>query len=184
MIGMKLDRKTRYTRKVLADSLVELMKDKPFSKITIKELCEKADINRTTFYAHYRDQYDLLLQIEEETLTYFEDMLAKYDARRSKREILEMVEEMLNFIANNSNAMHILLSENGDIDFQKKVFHRFMQKGLVTKYFSEKTMQEEMYDYWYAFVVNGAIGLIQYWLKNDMSIPIRELAKILVNVSP
>jgi predicted transcriptional regulator len=181
---MKLDRKTRYTRKALSDSLIELMKDKPFTKITIKELCEKADINRTTFYAHYRDQYDLLLQIEEETLAYFEGMLDKYDSRRSKREILEMIEEMLGFISNNSNYLHILLSENGDIDFQKKVFRRFMQKGLVTKYFSEKSIKKDMYEYWYAFVVNGAIGLIQHWLKNNMSIPIHELAKIIADMTP
>ena len=60
MKELKMDRKTRYTRMVLQDSLIELMKEKPISKITIKELCEKADINRTTFYAHYTDQYDLL----------------------------------------------------------------------------------------------------------------------------
>ncbi|MDR2795784.1 MAG: TetR/AcrR family transcriptional regulator [Spirochaetaceae bacterium] len=184
MREIKLTRKTRYTRKVLADSLIELMKDKPFAKITIKELCEKADINRTTFYAHYRDQYDLLMQIEEENLAWFEDMLNKYDGRCSRRDIMEMVEEMLNFIANNSNSLHILLGGNGDIDFQKKVFRRFMQKGLIIKYFSDKSMQEELNEYWYTFIVNGAIGLIQHWLKNNMSIPIPELAKILVNMTP
>ncbi|HCA30580.1 MAG TPA: TetR/AcrR family transcriptional regulator, partial [Ruminococcaceae bacterium] len=68
MRKMKESRKTRYTRMVLQDSLLELMKNKPISKITIKELCETADINRTTFYAHYRDQYDLLRTIEGETL--------------------------------------------------------------------------------------------------------------------
>ena len=183
MKEMKLDRKTRYTRKALADSLIELMKDRSFTKITVKGLCERADVNRTTFYAHYRNNYDLLLQIEEETLAYFEDMLNKYESRRSKREIEEMVEEMLNFIANNSNSLHILLSENGDLDFQKKVLRRFMQKGLVMKYFSEKTIPEEMHEYWYAFIVNGAIGLIQHWLKNSMSIPIPALAKILTGLS-
>jgi AcrR family transcriptional regulator len=72
---IKMSRKTRYTRKALRDSLVELMKDKPITKITIKELCENADVNRTTFYAHYRDQYDLLQQIEEETLVCIENIL-------------------------------------------------------------------------------------------------------------
>jgi AcrR family transcriptional regulator len=184
MKEIKPDRKTRYTRKVLADSLIELMKEKSFAKITTKELCERADINRTTFYAHYRDKYDLLQQIEEETLAYFEDMLDRYDSRRSRREIQEMVEGMLNFIADNSSSLHILLSENGDLDFQKKVLRRFMQKDLVTKYFSERAVEEEMHEYWYAFIVNGAIGLIQHWLKNNMSIPIPEMAKILTGLSP
>jgi AcrR family transcriptional regulator len=182
---VKLDRKTRYTRKVLADSLVELMKDAPFAKITVKELCEKADINRATFYTHYRGLYDLLRQIEDETIGYFEDMLKKYETRRSKREVQEMLEEMFNFIASNSDSLKILLSENGDIDFQKKVFRRFVQKEQITKYFSEMPIQPELYAYWYAFIVNGVIGLIQHWLKNNMSIPVSELAKlVLARVPP
>ncbi|MDR2392733.1 MAG: TetR/AcrR family transcriptional regulator C-terminal domain-containing protein [Treponema sp.] len=184
MKEMKLDRKTRYTRKVLADSLIELMKDKPFIKITIKELCEKADINRTTFYAHYHDQDDLLQQIEEETLGYIEDMLNKYDNKRSKQEILEMVKEIFGFIASNSSSLQVLLSENGDIGFQKKLFRRFVFKEQVMKYFSEAPIKEENKEYWYIYAINGTIGLVQHWLKHNMPIPIAELASIVVNVSP
>jgi AcrR family transcriptional regulator len=180
---IKSDRKTRYTRKVLADSLVELMKDKPFIKITIRELCEKADINRTTFYAHYRDQYDLLRQIEEETLGSIEQMLDKYDNRRSKREVLEMVEEILSFIAGNSTSLQVLLSENGDIGFQKKLFRYFMLKEQVMKYFPKKSIREETKEYWSVYIINGTIGLVQYWLKANMSIPVSELAKILMLLS-
>ncbi|MDR0721176.1 MAG: TetR/AcrR family transcriptional regulator C-terminal domain-containing protein [Treponema sp.] len=182
MKEMKLDRKTRYTRKVLADSLIELMKDKPFTKITIKELCEKADINRTTFYAHYHDQYELLKQIEEETFGYIEDMLNKYYNKRSKREVLEMVEEILGFIANNSRYLQVLLSENGDFGFQKRLFSHFMFKKQVMKYFSEDTIKEETKEYWYIYALNGTIGLVQHWLKNNMPIPVSELAKIVVKV--
>jgi AcrR family transcriptional regulator len=183
MKEMKMDRKTRYTRKALAESLIELMKDKPFTKITIRELCEKADVNRTTFYAHYRDQYDLLKQIEEETLSYIEAILNKYDNKRSKREVLEMVEELFDFIANNSNSLQVLLSENGDIGFQKKLFRHFMFKEQLLKYFPQKSIKEERKEYWSVYVINGAIGLVQHWLKDNMSVPVSELAKIMMFLS-
>jgi AcrR family transcriptional regulator len=61
MKEMKQTRKTKYTQMVLKDSLVELMKNKPISEITVKEICEKADVNRTTFYAHYHDQQQLIV---------------------------------------------------------------------------------------------------------------------------
>jgi AcrR family transcriptional regulator len=185
MKELKLDRKSRYTRKALADSLIELMKDKPFIKITIRELCEKADINRTTFYAHYQDQYDLLKQIEEETLNYIEDILNKYDYdnKRSKREVLEMVEEIFDFIANNSNSLQVLLSENGDIGFQKKLFRHFMFKEQLLKYFPQKAIKEERKEYWSVFVINGAIGMVQHWLKDNRSVPVSELARILMFLS-
>jgi AcrR family transcriptional regulator len=183
MKEMRRNRKTRYTQMVLRDSLMESMKEKPITKITIKELCEKADINRTTFYAHYRDQYDLLKQIEEETLGSIEDMLNKYDDKRSKREVLEMVEKILEFIAGNSSSLQVLLSENGDIGFQKKLFRHFMLKEQVMRYFPKKSIGEETKEYWSVYVINGAVGLVQHWLKENMSIPVPELARILMLLS-
>jgi AcrR family transcriptional regulator len=179
---MKMDRKSRYTRKVLRDSLVELMKDKPITKITIKELCENADINRTTFYAHYRDQYDLLRCIEEETLARIEEIVDKYENKSGSRELTEMVEEIISFIAGNSNSIQILLSENGDIGFQKKLFRRFMRKEQIMKYFSDPPAGEGN-EYEYVYVINGTVGLVQYWLKDNMSIPVPELAKMIVKIN-
>src|SRR5699024_5578943 len=49
----RIDRRKQYTRKVLKESLIELLKNKPIATISVKALCEKADINRSTFYAHY-----------------------------------------------------------------------------------------------------------------------------------
>jgi AcrR family transcriptional regulator len=183
MKEMKQNRKTRYTRMVLRESLMESMKEKPIAKITIKELCEKADINRTTFYAHYRDQYDLLKQIEEETLGSIDAMLNKYDNKHNKREILKMIEEILEFIAGNSASLRVLLSENGDIGFQKKMFRHFLQKDQVMKYFPGKSIREETKEYWYAYIINGVIGLMQHWLKDNMPIPVSELAGILMFLS-
>ena len=60
----KDDRRVRYTKMVLKDSLLKLLSEKDISRITIKEICDGADVNRATFYAHYADQYDLLLPVE------------------------------------------------------------------------------------------------------------------------
>jgi len=174
----KENRKIRITRMVLKDSLIELMKLKPILSISIKDICEHADMSRSTFYAHYRDQYDLLRQIEKETLSYFEDMLNKYQDNLNKKEITQMLEEMLTHIANNSNSIQVLLSENGDIDFQKKMFRHFTSHKQVIKYFSEKQKDNE--SYYSVFLVHGAIGLVQHWLKNNMSMPVKELAKMLI----
>ncbi|MFA6846158.1 MAG: TetR family transcriptional regulator, partial [Sphaerochaetaceae bacterium] len=63
-----MDRRARYTRMVLKQSLLSLMKERPITKISVKELCEKADVNRTTFYAHYTAINELLQQIESELM--------------------------------------------------------------------------------------------------------------------
>ena len=59
------DARVRFTRMVIEQSFLELLREKPVSKITVTELCEKAQINRATFYKHYLDVADLLEKIEE-----------------------------------------------------------------------------------------------------------------------
>lgn len=65
---MKTDARVRYTRKVIQDAFLDILKEKPISRITVKEVCDKAEINRGTFYKHYQDCYDLLDKIGEEGL--------------------------------------------------------------------------------------------------------------------
>ena len=60
------DRRTQYSKRVIKESLFELMQEKPINKITVKELCERADVNRSTFYAYYTDIYDLDRKIIKE----------------------------------------------------------------------------------------------------------------------
>ena len=176
----KENRKIRYTKMVIRDSLMNLMKTKSILSVSIKDICELADISRSTFYAHFKDQYDLLRQIEEDTLAYFEDMLNRYKDKYSKKETAQMVEEMLTYIANNSNSIQVLLSENGDIAFQKKLFQHFTNHNLVTKYFSDKHQDDETKTYYSVFLIHGYIGLVQHWLKNNVSIPVPQFAKMLL----
>ena len=77
---MKTDARVRYTRKIIQETFLDLLKDKPISKITVKEICDKAEINRGTFYKHYQDCYDLLEKIEAEGIQEFEKMLAAIEA--------------------------------------------------------------------------------------------------------
>ena len=178
----KESRKTRYTKKALRDSLIELMQTRPILDISIKDICDKADLSRTTFYAHYKDQYALLKQLENETLSSVEDMLKNYDNKRSPRDVRQMIEGILQYIADNSHSIQVLLSENGDIDFQKRFFRRFTDTQKMMKYFAERTDDAQKGEYHLVFVVSGSIALLQHWLKNNMNIPIPELAAILIEL--
>ena len=77
----KIDRRVKYTRMVIKESFIDLLEKKDISRITIKEICENADINRATFYAHYSDQYELLRKIEDEFLDNIRDYLDELDQK-------------------------------------------------------------------------------------------------------
>ncbi|MDD6074941.1 MAG: TetR/AcrR family transcriptional regulator, partial [Clostridium sp.] len=70
-----LDRRVRKTRRILRECLTRLLKEKKIQDITVRELTDMADINRGTFYLHYKDVFDLLEQIEQELTEELEDIL-------------------------------------------------------------------------------------------------------------
>jgi AcrR family transcriptional regulator len=182
----KLGRSVRRTRKTIRDSLIELMKTKPIIQISVKEICDSADIGRSTFYVHYEDQYDLLRQIEDEAFFNFEAAFEKNKAvtEATNRDIVRMIEEVFQFIANNSSSIQVLISENGDIGFQKKLFRRVtMHSQQLIKKYRNSPEEKGKDEYYSVFIVQGSIALVQHWLSKNMDLPIPEIAKMLIKLT-
>jgi AcrR family transcriptional regulator len=180
---MKDDRRTRYTKMALRDSLMELLEDKPVTKITVKELCEKADLNRTTFYAHYASPAELLAAIEDETLEWAREKIAALIATPDRKEALSDLEEIFAFLLENSTALRVLLSERGDIGFQRKLFELIYEACALTPPPALKQQDRTVQRSYLVFVVSGSIGLIQQWLKDDPKISARKMAEIIYSVA-
>ena len=79
------DHRVRVTRMLLRKAFLELLSRKPIQSISVRELCEEAGINRSTFYAHYKDVYDLREQIETEMLSDFQEALAPLISQKKDR---------------------------------------------------------------------------------------------------
>ena len=180
MKELKTNRKTRYTQMVLRDSLIELMKKKPIAKISITELCENADINRTTFYTHYTDQFDLLHKIEDETLSWLKEAMADLRGKTDKKETLQVIEEIFQYLVDNSRHLQVLMSEQGDIEFQKKLMAIIYQQSGMIPLLKADLVSKEFY---FIFMVNGSVGLIQHWLKNGLNQSAKEMAEIIFNMA-
>ena len=179
ILSSKLDRRKKYTQMVLKTSLMKLLKEKQISSITIKEICERADINRSTFYSHYSNQYDLLYSVEEE---FIEDMVAtlsQYNFSKEE-EALQMTVKILEYIAEKSDICRTLLSENSDIHFQKRgtmITKQFIFKNWIT----DSKLDQETFEYISLFVVSGSIHVIKNWLENGMNKTPKEMAEIINN---
>lgn len=164
---------------VLKESLMDLLKNKPISNITIKEICELADINRSTFYSHYSSQYDLLNAIEEE---FIEDMTATLNQYNfsKEEEALKMTEKILEYIAKKRDVCQTLLSENSDIHFQKKGM-MITQEFIFKNWISDSQLDRETFEYINIFVVSGSIYVIKNWVENGLDKTPREMAEIINN---
>lgn len=180
MAGEKIDRRAKYTKMVLEESLITLMEKKDISKITIKEICEKADINRSTFYAHYRDQYDLLRKIENKFLAAIQAYLENFDKKYTE-DIVLITEKIFQYIRKNARICRLLLSERGDFTFQKKIM-KLVYDLIISEITGNNKITKEDAEYVYSFTVSGCVGFVQKWLDDGMKKSPRYMAETIVNL--
>ena len=93
-----MDRRIRKTKAQLRQGLAKLLKEKSIKEITVKELVEEVDINRSTFYLHYTDIYDLLEQTENDLKNEILEII-QTDQPMKISETMPYITELFAFIA-------------------------------------------------------------------------------------
>lgn len=170
-----VDRRVRKTKRQLRLALMKLMSEKSVKDISVRELAAIADINRGTFYIHYKDVYDLLSSLEDELadgLTSAAGTMRKTPRARPTRNLMELYQ----FIQQNSDLCHVLLGKNGDIAFTDRICHilrdEFLYDFLAYYYPNDPVML----DYFCSFIVSGNMSLALTWIDNGMKQTPEEMA--------
>ncbi|MBM7704343.1 TetR/AcrR family transcriptional regulator [Metabacillus iocasae] len=172
-----MDRRKKYTQMVLKESLLALIKEKPIANITVKELCERADINRSTYYAHYASPYELLYAIEEEFMGELVQTLNQYNFSKEE-EAIQMMVKLFEFMADKSDICLVLFSENNDMHFQNKGM-QITQEYVFDNWILDKKLDKETYDYLNLFLVSGSMYVIKNWLETGKKKTPQEMAEFL-----
>lgn len=171
------DRRVKYTKMVLRESLIRMLHDKPIARISIKALCEDADVNRATFYAHYTDQFDLLAKIQEEFIADINSYLDNFALEVGEAGLLQIISKIFEYIDQNTELCRVLLGRNGDIDFQNNIM-QVVSRRIVFEWQKKKRVDESTAEYIYAYVATGSIGIIRKWLFDENPKSPREMAEL------
>ena len=148
----KTDLRVIKTKNLIYNTLIELMKDKTFEEIKVSDICNKALINRSTFYSHYEDKYDLLVDFINSLKDEFVTELNKNSSNLNTKEYyIELIKIFLNHIEerkemytsimiNNRNSimMDILLSVvNNDLlkKMSKDEFKSSIPDDIIVKFY-------------------------------------------------
>lgn len=172
-MATKNNRRTLLTKRILKETLLELMQTKPISKITIKEICDRSDMSRSTFYLHYQDQFDLLSEIEKEVLEKTFENLSKLD---NKLNAIESIELFLNYVKDNKETFGVLLCQHENLSFQHGILssvQNYIQSLVPLLITSSKE------PYIYSFMMHGCISIITDWINRDFDISSKELAEVI-----
>ena len=173
-----MDRRVRKTRATLRRCLTTLLQTKKIQEITVRELAEMADINRGTFYLHYKDVYDLMEQIENELVTELEQMLDLYRVPDLKAKPSLFFSDLYPLIQKNADIITCLLGENGDLNFVNRL-KTMLPERCLRRWLELKTPKDEdTLEAYSAFIVSGCVGIVQYWLESGMKEPAKRMAEL------
>lgn len=173
-----IDRRIRKTRKQLKDCLISLLKTKRIQDITVRELTEMADLNRGTFYLHYKDVFDLLEQTETELLGKLNSVIQKHRAEELLDRPFNIFHEVYTLVYENASLVEILLGENGDLNFLNRMKQIIRDKCLHDWMEVFRAGNPAIFDAYFSFIVSGCVGLVQYWLKTGMKETPQQLARL------
>lgn len=186
-------RHPRVTNSLIRQAFTSLLVEKPIQHITVKELCQRAGVNRSTFYAHYVDIYDLLAKLEEDMVEDFQralepllkaggDSSTARDTGMEEPSLLRIMTGIYQCLKDNVDICTVTLGEHGDKAFAVRLLSLGWESCLAAYSNHLWGASPRQLEYFYAFVSNGHIGLLQKWLEEGMTTSVEEMAGMAQNI--
>lgn len=172
----KIDRRVRKTRNQLKNGLAQLMMEKNINEITVKELVETVDINRSTFYLHYSDIYNLLEVIEDEILQEIQTLIDENPMGVEDNTFLFM-EGIFTVLHENRDICMALLGENGDATFVHKMSSIIEKNAMQQLEMLFPDIKDELH-YTFSFCMSGSMGIVKQWLFENNGDTPENIAKL------
>lgn len=182
----KKDLRVIKTEKVLFDALIELMTDKPFESIKVSDICSKALINRSTFYSHYNDKYELLVgyinNLEESLINKLGTLNKEINNKDYFVEIIKLIldhfdekrDTYYKVLLNNRNSIFIdIVSNVISTDINKKINQDINSKNDNIPLDIKST-----------FYLGAVSSVIIKWINNDKKYTKEEIVTYLDNLIP
>lgn len=175
---MAENRRVRMTKKIIKDALLELLDKKPLDKITVTDICNTADLNRSTFSAHYEDAAQVLREIESDVMQQLpvdSDFLTEGNGER----FFNMLTDFFRYVKENEKLFRILLLKTGRVNFTQR-----LASTIMGKYHKQNLIRDSLIErYQYIYCVSGALELLKEWVSSGFPIDERKFAEIIMRMS-
>ncbi|MDE7464653.1 MAG: TetR/AcrR family transcriptional regulator [Clostridiales bacterium] len=169
----------------IKDSLVALLEGSPLDDITVTALCEKAGINRATFYYHYDSVNAVFDEIENQIEDEFNRFLTRTAINDDSAPEKSFYVMFFEFVARNATICKMILNSphSGNSSFLTRAMEggRYKVTEMMSKLYPD--CPKSKIDFYYIFVSHGFRGLLEYWLNSGMREPIDSIAEVGERVS-
>ncbi|MBS5479418.1 MAG: TetR family transcriptional regulator C-terminal domain-containing protein [Coriobacteriia bacterium] len=170
-ISAKTDRRSRRTRNRLATALVTLLHDKPLNAITVKELTELADVNRATFYAHYRDVFGMYSQVKSDICQMFRELVDTHAEEIGREDYRNLLRDLFAYFASNDDASAVIIGSSGDGTFLSDIIDVIREGSFdaISRFASPQVAalrirNEALCEYYFNFLAGGVASMLRSWV--------------------
>jgi len=178
-IELKEDRRVRKTKKALRESLAELLLEKSIQHITVREVTDKANVHRSTFYTNFKDIYDLYDQTENFVMQEVSRILSAEHNLDAKT----FFGILLQYVFDNKQVCRLILTGNINGIFLSRI--SVLLKDLCVECWKRErklTCTEKELDYYSQFFFSGSMGVIGEWVTSDFEYSKEEVMLLLADI--
>ena len=177
-----MDIRSQRTRQIISECFLELLKEKPVSRITVTEICSMVSINRATFYKHYLDVPDLQASLENEILSNLASFLQNGSFSGNVKYKTVLI-EMLTYLQRYGSRFYLLCSGNAGSELPVKAFQLINDFAFPIMRQKLPTGEEEKAKLLYQFLTHGCGALLVNWLRGDSKLLAEEVAEYIMRIS-
>ncbi len=181
MTDEKIDRRIQRTRQLLLDAFMELILEQGYNATTIRDITDRANVGRSTFYVHYRDKEELLSNYLNQLYEAFEEHIklvlestAGDESNPSFRTNLPLI--VLKYVEHEQRLFKALIGEKrSEMHFQ--YFRKYMVKYTrdIIKNIANKPLSAHESEIVVQYIVNTFLGWVVWWVNNDFLCSAEEL---------
>lgn len=182
-----MDRRQQKTRDAIFNAFSRLLSQKSFSKITVQEIIDAANVGRTTFYAHFETKDDLLREMCTEIFEHvFSDTLHAentHDFSLSVEKPDALITHILYHLRDNKkNILGVLSCESGELFL--RFFRQYLNKTLVCRMVEGGKPNSDIPKEFLIDHISGSfVGMVQWWIKNGLKQSPEEMTKYFLFVT-
>lgn len=157
----KTDRRIEKTKQAMRHAFVELLKRKPYNAITISELTREADIDRRTFYLHYKCIEDLVSEMQQIA----RDMIAEQLKNCENVQLDTLFDGLTNVVRDKMDFYRVIFTEPSCSAFFEDGVAAIKYCILASN--PDSTLTDQQKEYYTEYIANGIMGLYAYWFRQD-----------------
>ena len=165
------------SKRRITDSLLELMKEQPFAKISIKDIVDRAGLTRQTFYHNFTSKEEVLLHREEELCDAFFAYLKEHPMKNWE----DFIWFYFRYWQTNAEFVQLLI-DNELVYVLKMQYPKYMERVDELLSFSSLELPPQEQKYYYSFVSGAVVSILVSWVGSGMVTPAREMATLVIHI--